>query len=31
VPEAESHQFNQSAAIAMAVGFLLIFALSRLA
>jgi zinc transporter, ZIP family len=31
VPEAESHQFNQSAAIAMAAGFLLIFALSRLA
>ena len=31
VPEAESHQFNQSAAIAMAAGFLLIFALSRVA
>jgi ZIP family zinc transporter len=31
VPEAESHQFNQSAAIATAAGFLLIFALSRLA
>lgn len=31
VPEAESHQFNQSAAIATAAGFLLIFALSPLA
>ena len=31
VPEAESHHFNQSAAIATAAGFLLIFALSNLA
>jgi zinc transporter, ZIP family len=31
VPEAESHQFNQSAAFAIAAGFLLIFGLSRLA
>jgi zinc transporter, ZIP family len=31
VPEAESHHYNQSAAIATAAGFLLIFALSRLA
>jgi ZIP family zinc transporter len=30
VPEAESHQFNQSAAFAIAAGFLLIFAMSRL-
>jgi ZIP family zinc transporter len=30
VPEAESHHFNQSAAFAMAAGFLIIFALSRL-
>jgi ZIP family zinc transporter len=30
VPEAESRQFNQSAAFAMAAGFLLIFALSRM-
>jgi ZIP family zinc transporter len=31
VPEAESHQFNQSAAFAIAAGFLIVFALSRLA
>lgn len=31
VPEAESHHFNQSAAIAMAAGFLLTFALSSMA
>ena len=30
VPEAESHQFEQSSAIAMAAGLLVIFSLSRL-
>lgn len=30
VPEAESRHFNQSAAVAMAAGFLVVFALSRL-